>query len=130
MSVHESSPPHPLLSSPFLLPPSLLPNSLILFSFTYNSLFFLLYSPVPHHLSQKNTLSLTPPSPFPSLQAEKSNPPLEEGDQLLYINSKPVSHARHEEVITMIRASRDKTPMELILIVKPKDLSRTNPIVR
>ena len=30
----------------------------------------------------------------------------------------------------MIRASRDKTPMELILIVKPKDLSRTNPIVR
>jgi protein tyrosine phosphatase len=66
----------------------------------------------------------------PQSPAEKSNPPLEEGDQLLYINSKPVSHSRHEEVISMIRASRDKTPMELILIVKPKDLSRTNPIVR
>jgi tyrosine-protein phosphatase non-receptor type 4 len=66
----------------------------------------------------------------PQSPAEKSNPPLEEGDQLLYINSRPVSHCRHEEVIDMIRASRERTPCELILIVKPKDLSRTNPIVR
>ena len=82
--------------------------------------------------------SPTPPSPPSPLlllllslsQAEKSNPPLEEGDQLLYINSKPVTHCRHEEVIGMIRASHDQTPCDLILIVKPKDLSRTNPIVR
>ena len=71
-----------------------------------------------------------PPSPLPLPQAEKCNPPLEEGDQLLYINSKSVTHCRHEEVIGMIRASREQSPCELILIVKPKDLSRTNPIVR
>lgn len=65
-----------------------------------------------------------------SPQAEKSNPPLEEGDQLLYINSKPVAQCKHEDVIGLIRASRDQTPAELILIVKPKDLSRTNPVVR
>ena len=62
-----------------------------------------------------------PPSLPPSLQAAHCNPPLEEGDQVLYINGKSVGDRTHDQVILMLRAGSGE---ELVLIVKPRDLSR------
>ena len=96
------------------------------------------------------------------VQAALCNPPLEEGDQVLYICGKSVAEKTHEQVIGMIRSSREVDPRwtwlkspfththththnkcalahwmyslphtfsELILIVKPRDLSRINPTI-
>ena len=68
------------------------------------------------------TLDLS--SPLLSLQASKCNPPLEEGDQIIYINGKSVTESSHDDVILMIKASMESFPPELVLIVKPKDLTR------
>ena len=42
------------------------------------------------------------------VQAALCNPPLEEGDQVLYICGKSVAEKKHEEIIDMIQASRDQ----------------------
>ncbi|XP_064402254.1 tyrosine-protein phosphatase non-receptor type 4-like [Halichondria panicea] len=55
------------------------------------------------------------------------NPPLEEGDQILYINGKTVTEQTHDRLITMIATSREQSSRELVLIVKPRNLNRINP---
>lgn len=67
---------------------------------------------------------------IPDSPAVVCNPPVEEGDQVLYINGKSVADRTHEQVIMMIKASQETTPSELVLIIKPRDLSRVNPMVR
>ena len=44
------------------------------------------------------------------VQASLCNPPLEEGDQVLYICGKSVAEKTHDEIIGMIRASREEDP--------------------
>ena len=47
---------------------------------------------------------------FFAMQAALCNPPLEEGDQVLYICGKSVAEKTHEDIIKMIQASRDQDP--------------------
>ena len=56
-----------------------------------------------------------------STQAVECNPPVEEGDTVLYINGMSVAEKTHEEVIAMIKASKET----LVIIIKPRDLSRS-----
>lgn len=78
-------------------------------------------------LSFPLSLSLSPPPPHPIHQAAKCNPPIEEGDQVLYINGKSVAEQSHDNVIQMIRTSREQNPNEMVVIVKPRNLTRVIP---
>ncbi|CAF1198548.1 unnamed protein product, partial [Didymodactylos carnosus] len=51
--------------------------------------------------------------------ATNSEPPLNEGDQILSINNINISKHTHEQVVNMIRQSREKPNGELILLVRP-----------
>ncbi|XP_023707598.1 tyrosine-protein phosphatase non-receptor type 4 isoform X2 [Cryptotermes secundus] len=55
----------------------------------------------------------------PNTPADRCYPKLNEGDQVLFINHHDVSGMMHEQVVNLIRASRDSPPGELILMVKP-----------
>ena len=48
--------------------------------------------------------TLSPPGSAP-MQASHSNPPVEEGDQVLYINGKSTTEKTHEQIINMITSS-------------------------
>ena len=101
-SHHTSSPPSNLTASPLSLTP--------LFSFPYHYLAFTFTCPT---------------------KASHSNPPLQEGDQIIYINGKSVCDCTHDEVILMIRQpTLCRPPGPLTLVIKPCDLNRVNPIIR
>ncbi|GAB6030554.1 hypothetical protein CHUAL_007419 [Chamberlinius hualienensis] len=55
----------------------------------------------------------------PHTPADRSIPRLNEGDQVLRINSKDVSGLLHEQVVQLIRSCREPPNKELILVVKP-----------
>jgi tyrosine-protein phosphatase non-receptor type 4 len=55
----------------------------------------------------------------PNTPADRCYPKLSEGDQVLFINSHDVSGLTHEQVVNLIRASRDSPSGELVLMVKP-----------
>ncbi|XP_019850847.1 PREDICTED: tyrosine-protein phosphatase non-receptor type 4-like [Amphimedon queenslandica] len=59
--------------------------------------------------------------------ASQCQPPLEEGDQVLFVNGMSTDTATHIEVITAIKSSLDRQPPQLVLIIKPRDLSRVDP---
>ena len=72
--------------------------------------------------------SSVPPSlPLLSHQASRSNPPIEEGDQVLHINGTSVTELTHKEVMSMIRAIGELNSSEMAVIVKPQNLTRDNP---
>ena len=54
------------------------------------------------------------------LQAAKANPPLHEGDQILYINGHSMSDQSHEHAVMLIKASKELKPCELIMVIKPQ----------
>lgn len=55
----------------------------------------------------------------PKTPADSCYPKLNEGDQVLFINNRDISGMMHEQVVNLIRASRDSPSGELVLIVKP-----------
>ncbi|KAL1137787.1 hypothetical protein AAG570_009483, partial [Ranatra chinensis] len=55
----------------------------------------------------------------PNTPADRCYPKLNEGDQVLFINGIDVSGMVHEQVVNLIRASRDSRIGELILTVRP-----------
>ena len=65
--------------------------------------------------------------PLLSHQASRSNPPIEEGDQVLHINGTSVTELTHKEVMSMIRAIGELNSSEMAVIVKPQNLTRDNP---
>lgn len=54
----------------------------------------------------------------PNTPADKCVPRLTEGDQLLQINGHDVSHALHQDAVTLIQEARSSNSGKLILIVK------------
>ncbi|PSN43489.1 Tyrosine-protein phosphatase non-receptor type 4 [Blattella germanica] len=55
----------------------------------------------------------------PNTPADRCYPKLNEGDQVLFINNHDVAGMMHEQVVNLIRASRDSPTGELMLMVKP-----------
>lgn len=55
----------------------------------------------------------------PNTPADKCVPRLSEGDQVVLINGKDVSHAYHNDVVTLIKEARDSNSGQLILTIKP-----------
>uniref|UniRef100_T1J8E8 Tyrosine-protein phosphatase n=1 Tax=Strigamia maritima TaxID=126957 RepID=T1J8E8_STRMM len=55
----------------------------------------------------------------PNTPADKCIPRLSEGDQVLFINGKDVSGYSHEQVVQLIRSSRETHTGELLLTVRP-----------
>uniref|UniRef100_A0A915Q124 Uncharacterized protein n=1 Tax=Setaria digitata TaxID=48799 RepID=A0A915Q124_9BILA len=55
----------------------------------------------------------------PGSSADKCNPRLNEGDQVLLINGMDVSSMPHEKVVRFIRATRDSPKGELVLTIRP-----------
>ncbi|XP_069683313.1 tyrosine-protein phosphatase non-receptor type 4 [Periplaneta americana] len=55
----------------------------------------------------------------PNTPADRCYPKLNEGDQVLFINQHDVTGMMHEQVVSLIRASRDTPSGELVLMVKP-----------
>lgn len=59
--------------------------------------------------------------------ASQCQPPLQEGDQVLFINGMPTDNVTHFEVITSIKASLDLHPPQLAIIIRPRDMTRVDP---
>lgn len=55
----------------------------------------------------------------PNTPADRSHPKLNEGDQVIYINGIDVDGMLHEQVVNLIRQSRDSGTGELTLTVRP-----------
>lgn len=55
----------------------------------------------------------------PNTPADHCFPKLHEGDQVLLINGHDISGMLHEQVVNLIRASRDSASRELVLTVRP-----------
>lgn len=55
----------------------------------------------------------------PNTPADRSNPRICEGDHVVMINGRDVNGLRHEQVVNLIRTSREFRSGELILTVKP-----------
>lgn len=55
----------------------------------------------------------------PNTPADRCYPKLNEGDQVLFINNHDIMGLMHEQVVNLIRASRDSPSGELVLMVKP-----------
>ncbi|XP_071446930.1 tyrosine-protein phosphatase non-receptor type 4 isoform X1 [Hetaerina americana] len=55
----------------------------------------------------------------PNTPADKCYPRLNEGDQVLFISGHDVAGMTHEQVVNLIRSSRDTPPGELALTVRP-----------
>ena len=55
----------------------------------------------------------------PNTPADRCYPKLNEGDQVLFINNRDIAGLMHEDVVNLIRASRDSPSSELVLMVKP-----------
>ncbi|XP_026471703.1 LOW QUALITY PROTEIN: tyrosine-protein phosphatase non-receptor type 4-like [Ctenocephalides felis] len=58
----------------------------------------------------------------PNTPAYRCTPKLNEGDQVIKINGRDVSKIPHEEVVSLIRSSRESKTGELVLTVKPNIL--------
>ena len=56
---------------------------------------------------------------LPQTPADRSVPKICEGDQVVLINGKDVSTMKHEQVVNLIRASREYQGGELTLTIKP-----------
>lgn len=55
----------------------------------------------------------------PNTPADKCIPRLSEGDQVVLINGRDVTHAYHNDVVTLIKEARDTRSGQLILTIKP-----------
>lgn len=55
----------------------------------------------------------------PHTPADLSTPRISEGDQVLMINGRDISAMRHEQIVTLIRASREFRGGGLVLTIKP-----------
>ena len=58
----------------------------------------------------------------PHTPADRSNPKIAEGDQVLMINGHDVSSLKHDQVVNLIRNSREYRGGELCLTIKPNAL--------
>lgn len=58
----------------------------------------------------------------PHTPADRANPRICEGDQVVMINGRDVSGMLHEQVVALIRSSREFRSGELVLTVKPNSL--------
>ncbi|KAF6209442.1 hypothetical protein GE061_015189 [Apolygus lucorum] len=58
----------------------------------------------------------------PNTPADRCYPKLNEGDQVLFINGIDVTGMPHEQVVNLIRASRDSRVGELLLTVRPSSV--------
>lgn len=56
----------------------------------------------------------------PNTPAELSTPRIAEGDQVLMINGRDISALKHEQIVSLIRASREFRGGELVLTIKPQ----------
>lgn len=61
--------------------------------------------------------------------ADRCYPKLNVGDQVLFINNHDISGMMHEQVVNLIRASRDSPSGELVLLVKPSGVYVTSTIL-
>ena len=55
----------------------------------------------------------------PHTPADRTNPRICEGDQVIMINGRDVNGLMHEQVVSLIRSSREFRTGELVLTVKP-----------
>lgn len=55
----------------------------------------------------------------PNTPADRSTPKICEGDHVIMINGRDVNGLRHEQVVSLIRTSRESRSGELVLVVKP-----------
>lgn len=51
--------------------------------------------------------------------ADRSNPRISEGDMVVLINGRDISGLKHEQIVSLIRASREYRGGELVLTIKP-----------
>lgn len=58
----------------------------------------------------------------PNTPADRCYPKLNEGDQVLFINNHDIRGLMHEQVVSLIRASRDSPSGELVLMVIPNGM--------
>lgn len=58
----------------------------------------------------------------PHTPADRTVPRICEGDQVVLINGQDVSGLQHEQVVALIRASRESADGELVLTVKPNGM--------
>lgn len=58
----------------------------------------------------------------PHTPADRSLPRICEGDQVVMINGRDVNGLMHDQVVSLIRASREFRSGELVLTVKPNGL--------
>lgn len=61
----------------------------------------------------------------PHTPADLSTPRISEGDQVVMINGRDISGLKHEQVVSLIRASREYRGGELVLTIKPQGEERT-----
>jgi hypothetical protein len=54
----------------------------------------------------------------PNTPAARSTPPIHEGDQVIMINDRDISSLKHEEIVNLIRSSREYCGGELLLTLK------------
>ncbi|XP_055688283.1 tyrosine-protein phosphatase non-receptor type 4 [Lutzomyia longipalpis] len=67
----------------------------------------------------------------PHTPADKSNPRIREGDQVIMINGYDISGLKHDQIVALIRASREYRGGELVLTIKPQangDMVEEEPI--
>lgn len=55
----------------------------------------------------------------PNTPADRCNPRLSEGDQILQINGRDVTHAHHQTVVQIIQEARSTNDGKLVLVIKP-----------
>lgn len=56
----------------------------------------------------------------PNTPADQSTPRISEGDQVVMINGRDISALKHEQIVSLIRASREFRGGELVLTIKPQ----------
>jgi tyrosine-protein phosphatase non-receptor type 4 len=61
---------------------------------------------------------------IPELPASLAMPTVAKGDQILHINGTSLYNVKHSEVISLIKEAGQSESREMLLIIKPSDLSR------
>lgn len=56
----------------------------------------------------------------PNTPADLSTPRISEGDQVIMINGRDIGTLKHEQIVSLIRASREFRGGELVLTIKPQ----------
>lgn len=64
----------------------------------------------------------------PNSSADRAHPRVCEGDQVVMINEQPIENLTHEEVVTLIRSTRETRSGELVLIMKPNGIRKDLPL--